>query len=428
MSDLRSMLERERRKFRMGGTPIEDLERRRDTRRRNRRVASGVVAIAVAAVGAFAAFAAFDSAGGPRPGETPPMVGKRVPPPSSKLQFVDGKHGWMAVGHQIVSTSDGGRTWTTRYRGRLTALGDISGIQFIDTRHGWAVSRAGMLKTTDGGATWQRAPGTDAGWRSVQFVDRRIGWGIQLEPELGEELLGILMATRDGGLTWETVHAPGMTRIVPGVTRPNADAACFVDEKAGWVTNRAWIYQTSESGLGWLGQQTIALQGDSWTGSIRCVSSQHAWIQLRGDAAAGTRPYVVFRSGDGGDEPVLQERSSSPLGEKEKIYAAEDPQPGPFDAVSPHAAFFLNFCPPCGGTSALTRTLDGGKTWQRFDLPQEVEGEPIGLSFIDEQNGWATFSGKLANKLGETSNVFIYRTSDGGQSWQMLSIYRYSIP
>ena len=423
MGDLREALERERRRFRMGETSREDLERRRHGHHRSRRVISGVVAFTVAAVGVFAAFAAFRDTGAPPSGETPPRP-RRVPPPSSKLQFVDERHGWMAVGPHIVATSDGGRTWKVQYRGRLTALVDISGIQFIDTRHGWAVSRAGMLKTTNGGATWQRAPGSDAGWRSVQFVDRRIGWGIQLEPEHRANLLGILMKTTDGGVTWQTEHAPGLRRVAPGVQRASADAACFVDEKTGWVTHRAWIYQTAEHGLGWSGQQTTALQGASWTGSIRCVSSKHAWVQLRGDGAAGTRPYVVFRTEDGGPQPVLQERSSSPLGETEKIYAAEDPQPGPFDAVSPHAAFFLNYCPPCGPTFAVIRTLDGGESWQRFDLPQEVQGDPMGFSLIDENNGWAAIGRTLTNAQGVTGNVFVLKTSDGGQTWRVLSIYR----
>ena len=412
----------------MGDGSLADLERRFEAHRRNHRVAGAAVAFAVVVVvvGAIGGFIAFrDSDIGPPPAETPAgAAAKRVPPPSSKLQFVDERHGWMAVGPHSVATSDGGRTWTTRYRGRLTGLADLR-IQFSDIRHGWAISGFGpMLKTTNGGATWQRAPGTDAGWRSVQFVDRRIGWGIQLEPEHREKLLGILMRTTDGGVTWQTEHAPGSIRVAPGVRRPSADAACFVDEKTGWVIDRAWIYETAEHGQEWSGQQTTAMQGASWTGSIRCVSSQHAWIQLRGDGAAGSRPYVVFRTEEGGPQPVLQERSSSPLGDEKEIYAAEDPQPGPFDAVSPHAAFFLNYCPPCGGTFGVTRTLDGGESWQRFDLPQEVQGEPMGLSFIDENNGWAAIGRTLTNAQGVRANVFILRTSNGGETWSTVSMYR----
>ncbi len=407
----------------MGDGSLADLEQRFEAHRRNHRVAAAAVAFAVVvgAVGGFIALRDTDSS--PRPGKTPASAGaKRVPPPSSKLQFVDERHGWMAVGPHIVATSDGGRTWTTQYRGRLTGLADLR-IQFSDIRHGWAISGVGpMLKTTNGGATWQRAPGTDAGWRSIQFVDRRIGWGIQLEPEHRARLLGSLMATKDGGVTWQTEHAPGSSRVAPGVRRPSADAACFVDEKTGWVTGGATIWSTPDGGGRWLGERS--LQGPAWTGSIRCVSSNHAWVQLRGDGAAGARPYVVFRTEDGGFEPILQERSSSPLGEKEKIYTAEDPQPGPFTAVSPDAAFFLNYCPPCGATFAVTRTLDGGESWQRFDFPQGVHGEPMGLFFIDEKNGWAAIGRTLTNAQGVTANVFILRTSNGGETWSILSMYR----
>lgn len=414
MSDLREALERERRRFRMSDTSIEDLERRRDARRRNRRIASGLVAFTIAAVGAFAAFAAFRGTGpGPRPAETPSAAAKRVPPPSSQLQFIDANHGWMAVGRQIIATSDGGRTWKSQYSGELTGQADITGLQFIDTRNGWAVSVAGLLKTADGGDTWQHAPASDASWDSVQFLNSRIGWGIQLDLGHGEKPSRIVVATRDGGLSWR--HLPS----------EEVDSTCYLDSQTGFMASGTAFYGTNDGGITWRGVE-IPSRGVTWVSSLKCSSASEAWaLAVATDGGgAGHVPYALFHTSDGINwDPVLQEGTAAPF-EDERVHLSEDPYPGPFDAPSQRTAFLLASCPPCDGTSAITRTIDGGTSWKRFDLPQDVRGEPIGLSFIDEKKGWAAVSGTLPNAQGETSNIFIVKTSDGGDTWEMLGIYR----
>src|SRR2546422_4818387 len=99
--DFRNRLESERRRFRMSDDSFDALERRRDRKRRNRRIASGVVALLIAAAGSIGAFAAFRGSGSVTPGHsptpstssgtsvspTPPQVAA-VAPPSSALQFV----------------------------------------------------------------------------------------------------------------------------------------------------------------------------------------------------------------------------------------------------------------------------------------------------------------------------------------------------
>ncbi|MDP8955399.1 MAG: hypothetical protein M3N24_00340 [Actinomycetota bacterium] len=422
MTDLREALERERRRFRMGGTSIEDLERRRDARRRNRRVVSGVVAIAVAAVGAFAAFAAFHDTGrAPSPAASPPIATpKRIPPPSSKLQFVDENHGWMAVEHEILATTDGGRTWKAQYRSE-----DVFGVQFLDSEHGWAASAEGLVGTTDGGVHW-RVLNEDS-LEQVQFVDSQVGWSIQISSDPRKPLplppgfhtaegYSVLFMTTDGGSTWDRVE---IKRTVSGI--------CFVDERTGWVSSRSSILRTGDGGTSWTETELSFRRGRAWSGEFSCVTPQEAWSLFREwSGTAGTVPYAAFATTTGGTtwNPVLQERSTSPLGQDARIHPAEDPYPGPFDVPREGAAFFLNFCPPCGGTSAVIRTLDGGKSWKRFDLPQSAQGEPFGLSFVDENHGWAALRQPVSDTNGETAQVFILKTSDGGATWKISSVYR----
>jgi len=48
----------------------------------------------------------------------------------------------------VLSTGDGGHTWTLRYTGSA----QLDQVAFIDAAHGWAVGTSALLRTTDGGA------------------------------------------------------------------------------------------------------------------------------------------------------------------------------------------------------------------------------------------------------------------------------------
>jgi len=64
-------------------------------------------------------------------------------------------------------------------------------------------------------------------------------------------------------------------------------------------------------------------------------------------------------------------------------------------------------------TEPLYRTLDGGRSWQR------LARVPTGcrLDFVDERHGWCADIGAASG----SSTVRLYRTSDGGSSWTLVS-------
>ena len=63
------------------------------------------------------------------------------------VDFVDSQHGWLAVGSQIISTDDGGKTWTKEYQLASSRghLGYIKDIHMISSTEGWAISVDGFL-------------------------------------------------------------------------------------------------------------------------------------------------------------------------------------------------------------------------------------------------------------------------------------------
>lgn len=111
----------------------------------------------------------------------------------------------------ILFTSDGGITWTERFRGERKGewfwkisfptdnIGYISFESIYDPTHG--------LKTTDKGVTWQDMP-ISTGHLPIQgigFVNEKVGWvgGWDMKA----------LETKDGGLTW------GETSIINNINR-----------------------------------------------------------------------------------------------------------------------------------------------------------------------------------------------------------------
>jgi photosystem II stability/assembly factor-like uncharacterized protein len=155
------------------------------------------------------------------------------------MQFLDERTGWVAGMQSLLArTVDGGGTWEPAAVPILenptaapgtTARPTFWAISFLDSGFGWAVVEEGvMISTTDGGITWTRrstgledaqsapnlekiprAGGTvtiDAGDRTpgftvsaVRFVDRLHGWITGFYPNLGRSRI---LKTDDGGVTW----------------------------------------------------------------------------------------------------------------------------------------------------------------------------------------------------------------------------------
>lgn len=160
----------------------------------------------------------------------------------------------------ILRTTDGGKNW-------IDAPVDIpkmhvptlNSIHFISPTAGWAVGADSaedgiVLKTTDGGSSWSPAKiGYKETPTSVFFVDADNGWIGGSTPPRGEEEEGgmggpsALLATTDGGLTWQSRY-----NVPVSISR-----VCFADKMNGWAAGTGGkIYHTSDAGLTWDSQRT----------------------------------------------------------------------------------------------------------------------------------------------------------------------------
>jgi photosystem II stability/assembly factor-like uncharacterized protein len=140
------------------------------------------------------------------------------------MAFWDADHG-IAVSDSvkgafvIITTSDGGRTWTPVPADRLPAALPNEGafaasgtnVTVFGTSHVWfgtgAASRARVLRSTDRGATWQIAEtpiaaGASAGIYSIAFRDALHGVIVGGDYAREAEAIDNLAVTSDGGRTW----------------------------------------------------------------------------------------------------------------------------------------------------------------------------------------------------------------------------------
>jgi photosystem II stability/assembly factor-like uncharacterized protein len=206
----------------------------------------------------------------------------------------DAQHLWVAGRRTrelpgVAASDDGGVSWTSY---AVPGRGVLNSITFSDSRHGWAVGldtesswQGYIVATTDGGRHWRTQFRTDQDEMSlgrVTFADARHGWvaGTLSKPSGSGADAGVILATDDGGATWEVQYEARL---------PLYPVTC-TDAMHAWAAGHdGLIIATSDGGKSWREQPSGTSQ------PLRAISfsdSRHGWI-LAGHGA-------VLATTDGG--------------------------------------------------------------------------------------------------------------------------------
>jgi photosystem II stability/assembly factor-like uncharacterized protein len=253
---------------------------------------------------------------------------------------------------------------------------DLFSVTFPSEKDGWASGRWGtVLHTSDGGKTWVRQQtGIDFTLSGIFFVDPQRGWAV------GDE--GTIIHTADGGKTWEKQKSPVSYFLMD---------VYFATPQKGWIVGeRTHILATTDGGKTW------AVQFKDLDYILKAVSfcdPMNGW-------AVGEFGYI-FHTKDGGTK-WEQQGGFSDLSEEtgELIGGAYL-----FDvvAIDPKTAWAV------GIEGYVTKTVDGGKTWQQVNVG--VPKTPL-FSIAADRAKSMVIAGK---------GVFLV-SQDKGQTWKKADV------
>lgn len=339
--------------------------------------------------------------------------------PLNAVSFADAQHG-VIVGNTSLYTVNGGQTWL----GGSGPGGSMYSVDMIDANTAWACGGGGVIyKTVDGGQTWFTQSTPIVGFDNlvgIDFVDANHGWAV------GQD--GTIIATTNGGTTWTLQNAN---------TSSYFSAVSFVSPQEGWVVAGNLFLHTTNGGQTWI-QQTVP--ANTWAYNVHFTDTNNGW-------ASGSQENIVHTN-NGGQTWTTQRPATfnSPLwglsfsdalhgvtvghggttlntadGGQTWTRGAQSHNP---EAVNRVVATDLNHAWTANNNGEVMYTTNGGATWSDVDLTPPTTSDVVGIDFSDNINGWA------ALKSPNSGQSYVYRSTNGGQAWQLsttaLPSYRLS--
>jgi len=286
-------------------------------------------------------------------------------------------------------TADGGQTW------RVVASQAVSGAlecaTMTDGNRGWAVNHQGQVFTTySAGASWTRiadlaalSDGNFAGANQIEFINETDGWI--------REFLSI-WRTRDGGVTWQKI----LSVLTPGVKGEPARFYPIDENTLGESGSDGQDYITKDS-RDWWKIETLVPDNADFT-DVWFVDKQKGW--LSGYIGGNSSRPLLFETKDGGAS--WEEIPSADNGIRIWSICVVDNEgwlAGHRRSDNGEAVSL---------TAVLLHTNDGGRHWTPVQLGSGDEPFFSLVRFTDKEHGWVVGRDNL------------YRTQDGGQSWQRV--------
>ncbi len=295
---------------------------------------------------------------------------------------------------------------TEPYRGKQD---DIS---FIDRNTGWYVNGFGKIfHTNDGGITWEKQLEQKGSFfRTIAFMDENIGFagtvGTDYFPNVTDSIP--LYGTKDGGKTWNPVLYTGP--YVKGLCAIDIVEEKYInhgklDKKyhlyaVGRVGSPANLMVSHDSGQTW--------KSKSMMEDCKMLFDIKMFNQKVGIACAGSDQDVsksnalILKTEDGGDT-------------WRKVYQSNRPFEGTWKAAFPtekigYVTIQSYNQDPLVVQQRIAKTTDGGDTWQEINLIKDNAARQFGIGFIDENHGYVG-----------TYNIG-FKTLDGGKTWERYDL------
>jgi photosystem II stability/assembly factor-like uncharacterized protein len=355
----------------------------------------------------------------------------------------------------LLRTDDGGVTWAGLPAGTFT---NLTRVQAVDTDTVIAGGGCVMRRTDDGGKTFQRIPISPVestcaeSLAAFSYPNEKVGYVALADGTVNQNAGAVdefasrtavpgthaaqgqatptdllfrdeangFAATTDGKI-YETTDGANSWKVVNDTNRA-VRAISFTDAKTGYAVGDGSLFlKTSDGGETWKAKDLAAPAPADLT-SIRCAATELC-------VASTKRGDMLVRTADGGGsftfaspstDPLLAAAFSSPthvvaVGEVGATVVSDDAGvtfspvgsrlAGSFSRIVAGQIAGAAFAP--GHNGALARTVDGGRTWTRGNVPTSEDVRDV--SFPARDSGYA---------LDTQGGLFL--TSDGGAHWKTL--------
>jgi photosystem II stability/assembly factor-like uncharacterized protein len=281
-----------------------------------------------------------------------------------------------AVGEgTILRTTDGGASWINQSRGTTQ---DIRSLCWgIDGRITGVGNKGTIVQSNDGGLTWANlSSGTEAELYGVAFGDSSVGMAVGRSPDPSDHEM--ILRTTNGGAMWERLSSGFKTEL---------SAVCMSGPDTGTVVGGGIILQTTDRGGTWTEQS----EGTVYDLSSCCIADPTTWIAFASDGG-------IIRTTNAG---VKWERAKSPTTLQLKGV----------HALAPHiiVAVGRRYKEGVAG-GVIFRSTDDGEHWT--EVFEDLMVTFSGVSFSGPMDGMA-FGNDNSTRPGS-----IYRTTDGGATWE----------
>ena len=295
---------------------------------------------------------------------------------------------------------------------------DVQDVSFVSAGQGWALGSGELVTTTDGGASWTRLPGPPAGAAHIRFASPQVGYAWSAA--------GPLWITTDGAATWQP---GGLTQVISLETAAGQvwSIAGAQPYPAIW---RAPAGSTAWTNLGLTPDRSATLTVHSDVAYV--VGQQGAGpIAPSLDVFAGTRP-VRHES-----LPCVQGQAYvpfAPLGTSTDglVYLVCDVmnnQPGPpaqtqlaYESVNEGSSWRAGYPPPPQPPQGVTAVAGGRFAWNFGPDLYMLTGHGWQVSLTGRGHGFSLV-GFETNTQGVAlgTNGYLWITRNGGTSWSRVT-------
>ena len=252
-------------------------------------------------------------------------------------------------------------------RSTLVAGPAVESVIALSAEQAWAVVDGRLYWTADdGGLNWSDCSPGEGRIQAVTFLDHEHGW---LVSPLDAAQPGFnIWRTADGGQSWQAVPLSAFNETLQSARAVSLD---FINPLEGWLSIKlassanfdlGTLYHTRDGGLTW---EELSLPGG---GAIDFTSTTHGWT------LAGPQGDKLYQTADGGRTwQSADNTDGAPLGLRDPLRSSL-PGVDEISYVDSSVAWAFTRTGECGAqgcttSSAIWRTLDGGVTWDQVSLP-----------------------------------------------------------